>query len=236
MTRAASTSASVNIAATILRAMPTRGEARARATERLRASGATTPALDADVLLAHVLGVTKEALVAHPEVELTADHDERPQATVDTPEPRVPAADHRARRHRRGEPAVPARRGSGAARGRPHIARVRAACRHGRGARWPDARAPRGRRSAARARSRWRGVLRVRSAAIGAHRRAPRAARHGGRPPGPRGSRSRRPAAPMSTPRAALAALRKHALAYPEAKEEFPWGDRTMKVRGKIFV
>lgn len=40
----------------------------------------------------------------------------------------------------------------------------------------------------------------------------------------------------MNTPKAALAALRKHALAYPEAKEEFPWGDRTIKVRGKIFV
>src|SRR5438105_2548429 len=92
MTRAASTSASVNIAATILRAMPTRGEARARATERLRASGATTPALDADLLLAHVLGVTKEALVAHPEVELTADEDERLHATVEQRERGVPVA------------------------------------------------------------------------------------------------------------------------------------------------
>ena len=40
----------------------------------------------------------------------------------------------------------------------------------------------------------------------------------------------------MITPRAALAALRKHSLSYPEAVEDFPWGDRTMKVRGKIFV
>jgi predicted DNA-binding protein (MmcQ/YjbR family) len=38
------------------------------------------------------------------------------------------------------------------------------------------------------------------------------------------------------TPKRALAALRKHALAYPEAVEEFPWGDRVIKVRGKIFV
>jgi predicted DNA-binding protein (MmcQ/YjbR family) len=38
------------------------------------------------------------------------------------------------------------------------------------------------------------------------------------------------------TAKAALVALRKHALTYPEAKEEFPWGDRTIKVRGKIFV
>ena len=40
----------------------------------------------------------------------------------------------------------------------------------------------------------------------------------------------------MTTPKATLAALRKHALTYPEATEEFPWGDRTIKVRGKIFV
>ena len=38
------------------------------------------------------------------------------------------------------------------------------------------------------------------------------------------------------TPKATLAALRRHALTYPEATEEFPWGDRTIKVRGKIFV
>jgi len=40
----------------------------------------------------------------------------------------------------------------------------------------------------------------------------------------------------MTTPKATLAALRKRALTYPEAKEDFPWGDRTIKVRGKIFV
>jgi predicted DNA-binding protein (MmcQ/YjbR family) len=34
----------------------------------------------------------------------------------------------------------------------------------------------------------------------------------------------------------ALQALRRFALRYPEAKEDFPWGDRTVKVRGKIFV
>lgn len=33
-----------------------------------------------------------------------------------------------------------------------------------------------------------------------------------------------------------LARLRDAALAYPEAVEEFPWGDRVAKVRGKIFV
>jgi release factor glutamine methyltransferase len=57
--------------------VPTRGEARARAIETLRRAGAPTPALDADVLLGHVLGVTKEVLVAHPEVELTSDEETR---------------------------------------------------------------------------------------------------------------------------------------------------------------
>ena len=32
------------------------------------------------------------------------------------------------------------------------------------------------------------------------------------------------------------AALREHALSYPEAYEEFPWGERAMKVNGKVFV
>src|SRR5438128_2369545 len=92
MTRAASTSANVTIAATILRAMPTRGEARARATERLRASGVPTPALDADVLLAYALGVAKEALVAHPDVALTADEDDRLRGLVAERERGVPVA------------------------------------------------------------------------------------------------------------------------------------------------
>jgi predicted DNA-binding protein (MmcQ/YjbR family) len=34
----------------------------------------------------------------------------------------------------------------------------------------------------------------------------------------------------------ARAALRDLALGLPEAAEEFPWGDRVVKVRGKIFV
>lgn len=72
--------------------MSTRGDARARATERLRGSGATTPALDADVLLAHVLGVPKEALVAHPEVELTADERARLDELVAKREEGVPVA------------------------------------------------------------------------------------------------------------------------------------------------
>ncbi len=32
------------------------------------------------------------------------------------------------------------------------------------------------------------------------------------------------------------AALRAHALAYPETTEDFPWGERALKVRGKVFV
>lgn len=30
--------------------------------------------------------------------------------------------------------------------------------------------------------------------------------------------------------------LKDHALALPEAAEEFPWGERVIKVRGKIFI
>jgi predicted DNA-binding protein (MmcQ/YjbR family) len=30
--------------------------------------------------------------------------------------------------------------------------------------------------------------------------------------------------------------LRAHALSYPEAHEAFPWGERVVKVRGKVFV
>ena len=44
--------------------MPTRGEARAAAIARI-------DPLDADVLVAHALGITKESLYAHPEVPLT---------------------------------------------------------------------------------------------------------------------------------------------------------------------
>lgn len=34
----------------------------------------------------------------------------------------------------------------------------------------------------------------------------------------------------------AEASLRDYALSFPEAVEEFPWGERVVKVRGKIFV
>src|SRR5258708_22450418 len=48
-----------------------RGGARAGATRTLADAGVPTPALDADVLLAHVLRVPKEQLVAHPAGALT---------------------------------------------------------------------------------------------------------------------------------------------------------------------
>ncbi|MDP9252735.1 MAG: peptide chain release factor N(5)-glutamine methyltransferase [Chloroflexota bacterium] len=58
--------------------MPNWGEARAAATTRLRsAPDPVTAALDADVLLAYVLGVGKEALFAHPERELSVAETER---------------------------------------------------------------------------------------------------------------------------------------------------------------
>ena len=64
--------------------MPTWGEARAAATTRLRSAPDTgTAALDADVLLAYVLGVGKEALFAHPERELSAAEAARFQELVE---------------------------------------------------------------------------------------------------------------------------------------------------------
>ena len=51
--------------------MRTWGEERDAAVAALRAAGIATAALDADVLLAHVLGVTKEMLYAHPDTEMS---------------------------------------------------------------------------------------------------------------------------------------------------------------------
>jgi len=62
--------------------MPTRGELRARGFAALRAAGIPGPALDADVLLAHVVGVGKEALVAHPEAAVPPDAEQRYDALV----------------------------------------------------------------------------------------------------------------------------------------------------------
>ena len=64
--------------------MPTWSAARAAATTRLRsAADPGTAALDADVLLAHVLGVGKEALLAHGERALSAAEAARFQELVD---------------------------------------------------------------------------------------------------------------------------------------------------------
>lgn len=73
--------------------MPTWGEARASATRRLR-TGAdpATAALDADVLLAHALGVTKEELLAHPERRLAGDSEVRFAALVERRQQGEPVA------------------------------------------------------------------------------------------------------------------------------------------------
>jgi release factor glutamine methyltransferase len=64
--------------------MRTWGEARTAATARLRsAADPDTAALDADVLFAHVLGVGKEALFAHPERRLSESHAARFEALVE---------------------------------------------------------------------------------------------------------------------------------------------------------
>ena len=64
--------------------MRTWGDARTAATARLRsAPDPHTAARAADVLLAHVLGVGKEALYAHPERELATAEDSRFQELVE---------------------------------------------------------------------------------------------------------------------------------------------------------
>ncbi|HEV8229679.1 MAG TPA: peptide chain release factor N(5)-glutamine methyltransferase [Candidatus Limnocylindria bacterium] len=64
--------------------MPTWGGSRATATTLLRAAADPhTAALDADVLLAHVLGVAKETLLAHPERALSAAEQERYRGLVE---------------------------------------------------------------------------------------------------------------------------------------------------------
>lgn len=41
---------------------------------------------------------------------------------------------------------------------------------------------------------------------------------------------------PVTDLRAIAAQLRKHALGFPGATEDFPWGERVAKVNGKVFV
>jgi predicted DNA-binding protein (MmcQ/YjbR family) len=43
-------------------------------------------------------------------------------------------------------------------------------------------------------------------------------------------------ALPKLDPRSLAGALRKRALALPETTEDFPWGERAIKVRGKAFL
>ncbi len=50
-------------------------------------------------------------------------------------------------------------------------------------------------------------------------------------------TRRKRRTAPRSvTLRQASRRLREFALSFPEATEDFPWGERVAKVRGKVFV
>lgn len=65
-----------------LEVVVTRAQARARGLAVLRAAAVASPALDADVLLAHVAGVGKEVLVAHPEAELPPDAARRYDALI----------------------------------------------------------------------------------------------------------------------------------------------------------
>jgi predicted DNA-binding protein (MmcQ/YjbR family) len=44
------------------------------------------------------------------------------------------------------------------------------------------------------------------------------------------------PGPPTAAHAKAEAKLREFALAYPEVTEEFPWGERALKVRGKTFL
>src|SRR2546427_1097774 len=79
--RAATRSATVGSRSTARRyfaaEMRTWGEERDAAVALLRAAGIATAALDADVLLAHVLGVTKEMLYAHPDTEMSLGAERR---------------------------------------------------------------------------------------------------------------------------------------------------------------
>ena len=43
-------------------------------------------------------------------------------------------------------------------------------------------------------------------------------------------------AAGKPSPQALEAALRTHALSYPETREDFPWGERAIKVKDKVFL
>ena len=73
MRRAAMTSSIPSAtSATILPRVATRGEARANAIARLRTAADPSAALDADVLLAHACGISRESLYAHLDAPLSS--------------------------------------------------------------------------------------------------------------------------------------------------------------------
>src|SRR2546430_14219592 len=72
--------------------MRTWGEERDAAVALLRAAGIATAALDADVLLAHVLGVTKEMLYAHPDTDMPRGAGRRYRGLVERRAPGGPVA------------------------------------------------------------------------------------------------------------------------------------------------
>ena len=53
------------------------------AVERLRVSGSPSPRLDAELLLANVLGVDRTTIVAHPEMPVGVDHGQRFHADIE---------------------------------------------------------------------------------------------------------------------------------------------------------
>lgn len=62
--------------------MATIGQALASASDRLRASGSPSARLDAELLLGHVVGLDRTAIVAHPDAPLGADHEAQFEALV----------------------------------------------------------------------------------------------------------------------------------------------------------
>ncbi|HEX9148136.1 MAG TPA: MmcQ/YjbR family DNA-binding protein [Thermoanaerobaculia bacterium] len=49
-------------------------------------------------------------------------------------------------------------------------------------------------------------------------------------------ARKKAPTRPRSDLRRVSRALRRYALSFPGATEDFPWGERVVKVKGKVFV
>jgi release factor glutamine methyltransferase len=68
------------------------GVALARAVDRIEASGPESPRLDAEILLAWILGVDRSILLAHPEAPLSDGHVERFHAALDRREAGEPIA------------------------------------------------------------------------------------------------------------------------------------------------